>query len=149
MKQMKTLFILMMIACSFGKAWALSELAQYAEKQEQLIQASLEQEKVPLRRQQTEFLYRQSYASRLQKERQIWLRSGKLTTPKVETLRAERKALLEQLEALDQKIAEASLEAPEMIELKAIEEANNNRIEALRKSIMPDLVQPTTSDAEH
>ena len=149
MKQMKTLFILMMIACSFGKAWALSELAQYAEKQEQLIQASIEQEKVPLRRQQTEFLYRQSYASRLQKERQIWLRSGKLTTPKVETLRAERKALLEQLEALDQKIAEASLEAPEMIELKAIEEANNNRIEALRKSIMPDLVQPTTPDAEH
>jgi hypothetical protein len=149
MKQMKTLFILMMIACSFGKAWALSELAQYAEKQEQLIQASIKQEKVPLRRQQTEFLYRQSYASRLQKERQIWLRSGKLTTPKVETLRAERKALLEQLEALDQKIAEASLEAPEMIELKAIEEANNNRIEALRKSIMPDLVQPTTPDAEH
>lgn len=149
MKQMKTLFILMMIACSFGKAWALSELAQYAEKQEQLIQASLKQEKVPLRRQQTEFLYRQSYASRLQKERQIWLRSGKLTTPKVEALRAERKALLEQLEALDQKIAEASLEAPEMIELKAIEEANNNRIEALRKSIMPDLVQPTTPDAEH
>jgi hypothetical protein len=149
MKQMKTLFILMMIACSFGKAWALSELAQYAEKQEQLIQASIKQEKVPLRRQQTEFLYRQSYASRLQKERQIWLRSGKLTTPKVETLRAERKALLEQLEALDQKITEASLEAPEMIELKAIEEANNNRIEALRKSIMPDLVQPTTPDAEH
>lgn len=149
MKQMKPLFILIMIACSFGKAWALSELAQFAEKQEQMIQARLEQEKVPLRRQQTEFLYRQSYASRLQKERQNWLRSGKLTTEKVEALRAERKALLEQLEALDQKIAEASLEAPEMIELQAIEEANNNRIEALRKSIMPDLEQPPTPNAEH
>ena len=100
-------------------------------------------------RQQTEFLYRQSYASRLQKERQNWLRSGKLTTEKVEALRAERKALLEQLEALDQKIAEASLEAPEMIELQAIEEANNNRIEALRKSIMPDLEQSPTPNAEH
>ena len=146
---MKSIFILMIITCSFGKVFALSALAQLAEQQEKVIQAQIEKEKVPLRRQQTEFLYRQSYATRLQRERKILLRSGTLTTEKVEALRAERRALVAQLEALDQQISEASLEAPEMIELQAIEEANNNRIEALRKSIMPDLDLPSPPNAEH
>ena len=76
------------------------------------------------------------------------LQSGKLTTEKVEALRAERQKLVEQLKALDQQITEASMEAPEIIELQAIIEANNDRIEELRRSIMPETAAPTQIDAE-
>ena len=113
------------------QVWASSRIAQFAEQQESLIDARLKEEKVPFRRQKAEFLYRQAYANRLQREGEVLLRSGTLTTERVEVLRAQRKDLLKQLEALDKQIAEASLEAPEMIELKAIEEANNDRIDGI------------------
>lgn len=145
---MKKLLFLVAFLFTCGTVLASSDIAEFAAAQEQMIQERVNTEQIPLRRQQTEFLYRQNYSNRLTRERNILLRSGKLTTEKVEALRAERQKLVEQLKALDQQITEASMEAPEIIELQAIIEANNDRIEELRRSIMPETVAPTQIDAE-
>lgn len=150
----RTNFFIALILILFGttQTWAFSRITQFAEQQETLIDARVKQEKIPIRRQRSEFLYRQAYANRLQRERDALLRSGTLTTAQVELLRAQRSDLLKQLEALDKQIEEASLEAPEMIELKAIEEANNNRIETLRKNLYPERggdLQPDATDSNN
>jgi hypothetical protein len=148
MKRMKRFLVLILAAGLLSSAWALSDIAQFAEKQEQQIQAYVEKEKVPLRRQQAEFLYRQNYANALQRKQEVLLRSGTLTTEKVEALREERRLLMEQLQALDKQIKEASMEAPEIVELQAIIEANNNRIVELHKSIMPKAESSKQTDAQ-
>ena len=66
----------------------------------------------------------------------------------MEALREARRRMVEQLEALDKKIAEASMEAPEIVELQAIIEANNNRIEELHQSIAPNEAKPAQPDAK-
>lgn len=142
---MKTVIFFIFALCALGSLRAGTDYATFAQEQEAQIAAKVQREKFALRQQQVEFICRQSYALRIQKERTIALRSGKLTTPEVERLRAERKALFEQLEALDQQISEASLQAPEMLALKAIEEENNKRIEVLRQSIMP---QPEAAQSQ-
>lgn len=148
MKRMKRFLVLILTAGLLSSAWALSEIAQFAEKQEQQIKAYAEKETVPLRRQQAEFLYRQNYANTLKRKQEVLLRSGTLTTEKVEALRKERRLLMEQLQALDKQIKEASMEAPEIIELQAIIEANNNRIVELHKSIMPKAESSKQTDAQ-
>ncbi|MBO7181864.1 MAG: hypothetical protein J6V91_03645 [Kiritimatiellae bacterium] len=145
---MKKILFLVAIFFTCGILLAGSDIAEFATEQEQMIQERVNAEQIPLRRQQAEFLYRQHYSNRLSRERKVLLQSGKLTTEKVEALRAERQKLVEQLEALDQQITEASMEAPEIIELQAIIEANNDRIEELRRSIMPETAAPTQIDAE-
>jgi chromosome segregation ATPase len=145
---MKKMMLLMVTLLASGGLFAASDVAKLAEKYEKTIQQQIKLEKIPLRRLQREFLYRQSYNNDLVRQRDILIRSGTLSTPKVEALRKEREALIEQLKALDQKITEASAEAPELIELQAILEANNNRIEELRQSIMPETAPATQPDAE-
>lgn len=145
---MKKVALLIVAIIANSGLFAASELAVFAEEYEKTIQQQVELEQIPLRRQQREFLFRQSYNKDLNRKRDILIRSGKLSTPKVDALRKEREALLEQLENLDQKIAEASSEAPEVIALQAIIEANTNRIEELRKSIMPETAPATQPDAE-
>lgn len=145
---MRKLALLMLAFLTFGGLFAASEIADFAAQQEKAILARLAQEKVPLRRQQTEFLCRKSYANGLLRKRDVLIRSGRLTTEKVKALREERRRMVEQLEALDKKIAEASMEAPEIVELQAIIEANNNRIEELHQSIAPNEAKPAQPDAK-
>lgn len=148
MKQIEHLFILTMLLFTSGSLWAVSDVAQFAQQQETAIQECVAKEKLPLRQQQTEFLLRQRYAIRIEQLRKTMLRSGKLTTDEVEQLRKQREALLTQLETLDQAISVASLKAPEMIELQAIEDANRERIKALHKDIMPESDSAKSTDAQ-
>lgn len=148
MKQMTKILTVVMLLGLSGYLRATSPIAQFAQRHEAMIQAQIEPIKIPLRRQQTELSARRAYANRLKKEQTILLKSGRLTTPEVARLREERAKLIEQLEALDKQISEASMQSPEIMELQAIAEANNNRIEELRKSIMPDIAQDAQPDAE-
>lgn len=122
-----------------GSLPALSEVATFAEKQERSIAERVSREKFPLRKLQMEYLLRQGYTLRLEEMKERTIRSGRLSTPEIETLKAERQALVDQLKALDGKITEASAKAPEIEELKAVLEANEKRIAAIRETLAPEL----------
>lgn len=125
-----------------------SVVTQWAEKQEAQIAERVERERTSVRRVQREYLARQDYALRLEREAEKLVRGGKLTTPEVEALRAQRKALLEQLQALDEQIAEASRKAPEILELQALGKANEERLAVLREAILPiSTPQPSAEEA--
>lgn len=114
-----------------------SVVTQWAEKQEAQIAERVARERSAVRRVQMEYLARQDYALRVEREQERLVRGGKLTTPEVEALRAQRKALLEQLQALDGQIAEASRKAPEILELQALGKANEERLAVLREALLP------------
>lgn len=139
------LFVLC-LSLSAAPLTALSPVAAFAEKQETSIAERVENEKFPLRRLQMEYLLRQDYSLRLERQKEKLIRSGKLTTPEIETLKSERRALTDQLKALDEKIVKASDKAPEIRELMALVEANEQRIAALREHLAPELnSKPTQS----
>ncbi len=112
-------------------------MAAFAAKNEARMKERVEAAKLPRARMEMEYLMRQDYTIRLERERVRLLRSGALTTPEVERLRAERKALLRQIEDLDKRIEAASEQAPEIVELDAVRAANKERIEALRDQLLP------------
>ncbi len=112
-----------------------SAVAEFASKQEAQIATRLEKEKPARRRAQFEVLLRQDYGARLDEEQKRMVRSGKLSTPEVEALRAKRSELIKQLEQLDREIDEASLKAPEVLELQAIAKANVARIQEVQASL--------------
>ena len=60
-----------------------------------------------------------------------------MRTDETEALRAERQALLKQVEALDEKIAKASEKAPEIVALDAVRAANSERLDVLRNELLP------------
>lgn len=125
-----------------------SAVTQWAEKQEAQIAERVGRERTAVRRVQMEYLARQDYALRLEREAEKLVRGGKLTTPEVEALRAQRKALLEQVQALDEQIAEASRKAPEILELQALGKANEERLAVLREAILPiSTPQPPVEEA--
>lgn len=128
------------VACGVLLATALgavepSAVAEFASKQEAQIASRLEKEKPARRRAQFEVLLRQDYGARLDAEQKRMVRSGKLSTPEVEALRAKRTELIKQLEQLDREIDEASLKAPEILELQAIAKANVARIQEVQESL--------------
>lgn len=112
-----------------------SAVATFASKQEARIATRLEQEKPARRKAQFEILLRQDYGAKLEEEQRRMVRSGKLSTPEVEALRAKRTELIKQLEELDREIDEASLKAPEIVELQAIAKANVARIQEVQESL--------------
>ena len=125
-----------------------SVVTQWAEKQEAQIAERVARERSAVRRVQMEYLARQDYALRVEREQERLVRGGKLTTPEVEALRAQRKALLEQLQALDGQIAEASRKAPEILELQALGKANEERLAVLREALLPMCApQPPAEEA--
>lgn len=125
-----------------------SVVTQWAEKQEAQIAERVARERSAVRRAQMEYLARQDYALRVEREQERLVRGGKLTTPEVEALRAQRKALLEQLQALDGQIAEASRKAPEILELQALGKANEERLAVLREALLPMCApQPPAEEA--
>lgn len=125
-----------------------SVVTQWAEKQEAQIAERVGRERTAVRRAQMEYLVRQEYALRLEQQAEKLVRGGKLTTPEVEALRAQRKALLEQVQALDEQIAEASRKAPEILELQALGKANEERLAVLREAILPiSTPQPPAEEA--
>ena len=91
---MRKLALLILAFLTFGGLFAASEIADFAAQQEKAILARVVQEKVPLRRQQTEFLCRKSYANGLLRKRDVLIRSGRLTTEKVEALREARRHMV-------------------------------------------------------
>ena len=112
------------------------------------VVSGVERERTSVRRVQMEYLARQDYALRLEREAEKLVRGGKLTTPEVEALRAQRQALMEQVKALDEQIAEASRKAPEVLELQALGKANEERLAVLREAILPLLApQPPAEEA--
>lgn len=112
-------------------------VAAYAEAQEARIAERIKGEPTARRRLEMEYLLRQDYDIRLAQEREARIRSGKPTTPETEALRAERQALLRQVEALDAKIAKASEKAPEIVALDALRKTNDERLETLRNELLP------------
>lgn len=125
-----------------------SVVTPWAEKQEAQIAERVARERSAVRRVQMEYLARQDYALRVEREQERLVRGGKLTTPEVEALRAQRKALLEQLQALDGQIAEASRKAPEILELQALGKANEERLAVLREALLPMCApQPPAEEA--
>lgn len=142
--------VLVSVAWMAGVASAAegSVVTQWAEKQEAQIAERVARERSAVRRVQMEYLARQDYALRVEREQERLVRGGKLTTPEVEALRAQRKALLEQLQALDGQIAEASRKAPEILELQALGKANEERLAVLREALLPMCApQPPAEDA--
>lgn len=143
------LWFLSICSVLFGSAVMAAEksaMALFAEAQEAEIHAKVAAETLPLRRIQMEYLLRQGYALRLGQEEARAIRSGQLTTPEVEALRKERAALLAQVEALDRQIAEASRKAPEMVELRALAEANEKRLDELRSVLAPPAAAARAAD---
>ena len=125
-----------------------SVVTQWAEKQEAQIAERVGRERTAMRRVQMEYLARQDYALRMEREQTRLIRGGKLTTPEVEALRAQRQALVAQIQALDEQIAEASLKAPEILELQALGKANEERLAVLREAILPiSTPQPPAEEA--
>ena len=125
-----------------------SVVTQWAEKQEAQIAERVGRERTAMRRVQMEYFARQDYALRLEQQAEKLVRGGKLTTPEVEALRAQRQALVAQIQALDEQIAEASLKAPEILELQALGKANEERLAVLREAILPiSTPQPPAEEA--
>lgn len=141
---LKIVICILCLTLSAGSLMALSDIAAYAERQEKTISTRVAEEVYPKRILQKELLLRQDYAFRLERKKEELVRSGKLTTPEVEALKEERRALIEQLKALDAKIVEASYKAPEIQELSDISEANEKRIAALRAALVPEINSKST-----
>lgn len=123
--------------CGAVVAAEKSAVALFAEAQEAEIRTKVAAETLPLRRLQMEYLLRQGYALRLGQEEARAIRSGRLTTPEVEALRKARAELLAKLEEMDRQIDEASRKAPEIVELRAVAEANEKRLDELRGVLAP------------
>ncbi len=146
--QLRGLMVLC-VALAAGVVSAVEgRVTQWAEQQEAQIAERVGRERTSVRRVQMEYLARQDYALRLEQQAEKLVRGGKLTTPEVEALRAQRKALLAQLQVLDEQIAEASRKAPEILELQALGKANEERLAVLREAILPiSTPQPPAEEA--
>ncbi len=135
---MKAWLIAVACAClAVGQGVAESDVAALAKAQEAHIAERRAAEKFPRAKARAELSQRQDYDRILARERARLLRSGLLTTPEAEALRAARKAKLEELKALDKQIAAACEKAPEIVELDAIREANAKRLEEIRNNLSP------------
>lgn len=119
----------------------------FAEEHEAHIAKQVAMMKTKRQQAQIEIRARLAYTIKIQQEQQALVRSGKLSTPKVEELRTQRQALVEQMIALDKAIEEASWEAPEIKELQAIEKSNEERIDTLQEQLNPEQkTAPETSE---
>lgn len=140
----KLVICILYLSLFAGSLMAHTGIAEFAAKQEKAISTRIENEKFPKRKLQIEYLLRQDYALRLEREKDKVVRSGKLSTPEVEVLKTERLALIEQLEALDAKIIEASYKAPEIQAFSELAEANEKRIAAIREALAPEHTSKST-----
>ncbi len=140
---MKSLWIVLSILLWTGIATA-AEVAVEAitAKFEASMEAQLQKATMPRQRLELEYMQRQSYALYLVEEVRRALRSGKLTTPEVEDLRAKRKALIQQVQELDKAIEEASRKAPLILEFQDVMKANEERISEIREALMKDSQSP-------
>ena len=146
--QLRGLMVLCVALAAGVVSAAEGSVTQWAEQQEAQIAERVGRERTSVRRVQMEYLARQDYALRLEQQAEKLVRGGKLTTPEVEALRAQRKALLEQVQVLDEQIAEASRKAPEILELQALGKANEERLAVLREAILPiSTPQPPAEEA--
>lgn len=146
--QLRGLMVLCVALAAGVVSAAEGSVTQWAEQQEAQIAERVGRERTSVRRVQMEYLARQDYALRLEREAEKLVRGGKLTTPEVEALRAQRKALLEQVQALEEQIDAASRKAPEILELQALGKANEERLAVLREAILPiSTPQPPAEEA--
>ena len=146
--QLRGLMVLCVALAAGVVSAAEGSVTQWAEQQEAQIAERVGRERTSVRRVQMEYLARQDYALRLEQQAEKLVRGGKLTTPEVEALRAQRKALLAQLQVLDEQIAAASRKAPEILELQALGKANEERLAVLREAILPiSTPQPPAEEA--
>ena len=146
--QLRGLMVLCVALAAGVVSAAEGSVTQWAEQQEAQIAERVGRERTSVRRVQMEYLARQDYALRLEQQAEKLVRGGKLTTPEVEALRAQRKALLAQLQVLDEQIAEASRKAPEILELQALGKANEERLAELREAILPLCSPQPPAEAE-
>ncbi len=126
----------------------VSPVAAYAAKEEAGIKTRIEQETKPRRKAQLEYMMRQDYALRLEAEQTKMVRSGTLSTPEVERLKAEREALILKMQELNKAIDIASLEAPEVKELQTVMKANEERLAELRYALMPESLRKAQAPKE-
>lgn len=146
--QLRGLMVLCVALVAGVVSAAEGSVTQWAEQQEAQIAERVGRERTSVRRVQMEYLARQDYALRLEREAERLVRGGKLTAPEVEALRAQRKALLEQVQALEEQIDAASRKAPEILELQALGKANEERLAVLREAILPiSTPQPPAEEA--
>lgn len=116
---------------------APSEVAKFVAEQERIVAERVAAEKVPLRRLQMEYLQRQDVAVRMAEELRRAVMTEAFSSPEVERLRAERKALQERLAAVREALVAAGYETEGAKEMKAAMAANEERVTALRKILWP------------
>ena len=127
---------------------AESDLATFAKDWEAKIAKAHTSEKTPRGKLRREAILRNDYERELSKRRERMIDSGKLTTPELEKLREERRALEQQLKDLDGRIVEASAKAPEIVELDAVRQANAERVTAIRDKLSPPAQRAQSQDGE-
>lgn len=148
---LKALFLLCTLGCVAGAMAAPSAVGQWAQEQEEKIAERVAAEASALRKVEAEYLARQDYALRIEREQKQLVRQRKLTTPEVAALQQQRAEMVKALEALDKRIDEAMWKAPEILELQTLDKANAERLEILRASLLPRSqrkVQPEAAPKE-
>ncbi len=142
MRIVKTFWIAMCALLLAGSLSAGTAVEALSEKYEAAIKERIEEIPQPRQRLEAEYLMRQSYALHLAEEETRAVRSGAITTPEIETLREQRKALIQQMNQqireIDQAILKAAKDAPVIQELQDVMKANEERIGALRAALMKD-----------
>lgn len=113
----------------------VDEVEAYVAQGCEQIEAQLAAEKNPAIRARLELHLRQTFGYDLEAYRKRILQSGKLTTPKVDELKAKREALIQEIEALNQTILKASEDAPAVRVLDQHRDANLEAISALREEL--------------
>ncbi len=139
------------MACTclmLGQAAAESDLAAFAKEREARIAKACVPEKTPRGKLRREAILRNDYERALIQRREQMIASGKLSTPELEALREERRALEQQLKDLDGRIVEASAKAPEIVELDAVRQANAERVAAIKDKLSPPAQRAQSQDGE-
>lgn len=115
----------------------LTEIDQAVNRTQSFMAAQMERMETSAQRIKLEFMMRTVFEEDLVKLRGRLLRSQRLTNPKVEELKGVRQALLKQLEELDERIATASEDTPEIEVLDHQREVNERRLAELRVILTP------------
>lgn len=116
---------------------ALAEVKALIEREEARIAGFVAEEKTPLRKLQMEYLRRQDAAARLADELRRAVMTEAFSSPEVERLRTERKALQAKLEAVREALVAAGYETEGAKAMQAAMAENEKRLTALRATLWP------------
>lgn len=153
----KRMFLAVGLMLAFGASGAeaseapgggLDEVKSLVEREEARIAGFVAEEKTPLRKLQMEYLRRQDAAVRLADELRRAVMTEAFSSPEVERLRAERKALQTKLAAVREALVAAGYETEGAKAMQAAMAENEKRLTALRATLWPKSGQAPVADGE-